>query len=71
MCSHFIGMNFKTMVLIIARFHYFSNNIVSRMLYFTEQLIITMFLQQMILHYVGWSHHKPILPSLVLLCHHP
>ena len=41
------------------------------MLYFTEQLIITVFLQEMTLHYVGWSHQKQILPDLVLLGHRP
>ena len=59
--SHCIGMKFKIFVLIIARFHYFSKNIVTGMLYFTEQLIITT------LHYVGWSLHKQILLSLELL----
>ena len=39
------------------------------MLYFTEQLIITIFLQKMTLHYVGWSRQKQILPGLVLLGH--
>ena len=41
------------------------------MLYFTEQLIITIFLQKMTLQCEGWSHRKQMLPSLVLLTHHP
>jgi len=41
------------------------------MLYCTEQLIITTFLQKMTLHYVGWSCQKQILPNLVLLGHRP
>jgi hypothetical protein len=58
-------MNFKTFMLITARSHYFSNNIVTGMLYITEQLIMTIFLQKMTLHYVGWSLQKQILPDLV------
>ena len=42
--SHCIVMNFKTFVLIIARYHYFNNNIVIVMLCFTQQWIITIFL---------------------------
>ena len=64
-------MNFKTFVLIIAISRYFSNNNVTVMLYFTDQLIITIFLQKMTLQCVGWSHRKQMLPSLVLLAHHP
>ena len=41
------------------------------MLYFTERLIITIFLQKMTLQCVGWSRRKQMLPSLVLLAHHP
>ena len=37
-----------------------------------SQLIITIFVQKMTIPHVGWSHHKQILPNLVLLlvCHH-
>jgi hypothetical protein len=56
--SHCTGMNFKTVILIIARFHYFSSNNVTGMLYFAEQLIITIFVQKITLHPLGWSHHK-------------
>ena len=62
-------MNFKTFILIIARSHYCCNDIFTGMLYCTEQLIITIFLQKMTLHYVGWAHQKQILPNLVLLGH--
>ena len=71
MWSHCIGMNFKTFILIVSRSHYLSNNIVTGMLYCTEQLIITIFIQKMTLALVVWSRHKQILPNLVLLDHHP
>jgi hypothetical protein len=45
MWSHYIGMDFKTFILIVARSKYFSNNILTGMLYCTEQLIITIFVQ--------------------------
>jgi len=64
-------MNFKTFILIVARSHYLSSNIVIGMLYYTEQLIITMFIQKMTLAHIVWSRHKQILSSLVLLDHHP
>ena len=71
MWSHCIRVNFKTFVLIIAISRYFSNNNVTVVLYFTERLIITVFLQKMTLQCVGWSRRKHMLPSLVLLAHHP
>jgi len=70
MRSHYIGMNFKMFILIIARPHYFSNNSVTGMLYFAEQLIITIFIYKMTISHVGWSRHNQILPNLVLLGHH-
>ena len=71
MWSHCSGMNFKTFILIIARSHYFSNNIVTWTLYCIEQLIITTSVEKMTLPHVVCSHHKQILPNLVLLGHHP
>jgi hypothetical protein len=47
MWSHCIGMNFKIFILTITRSHYFGNNNVTGMLYFIEQLIITIFVQKM------------------------
>jgi len=58
-------------MLIVGRAHYLSNNIVTGMLYCTEQLIITIFVQKMTLAHVVWSRHKQILSNLVLLDHHP
>jgi hypothetical protein len=58
-------MNFKTFTLIVARSHYLSNNIVTGMLYCTEQLIITIFVQEMTLpkNSLVSSHTDPAQPS--------
>ena len=58
MWSHGTGMNFKVFIQIIARSHYFSNNNVTGMLHFTEQLIITIFVQKMTIPHVICSRHK-------------
>jgi hypothetical protein len=58
-------------ILIVARSNYFSSNILTGMLYCTEQLIITIFVQKMTPPHVVWSHHKQILPYLVLQDQHP
>jgi len=60
-------MNFKIFILIIGRSHYFSNNNVTGMFYFTEQLIITIFVHKMTISHVGWSRYEGIQPTLVLL----
>jgi hypothetical protein len=65
MWSHYIGMDFKTFILIVARSNYFRSNFLTGMLYCTQKLIITIFVQKMALPHVVWSHHKQILPNLV------
>jgi hypothetical protein len=66
-CNHIV----LEWILIVERSNYFSNNILTGMLYCTEQLIITIFVQKMTLPHVIWSRHKQILPYLVLLDQHP
>ena len=65
-----IGVNFKTFILIVGGSHYLSNNLVTGMLYCTKQLIIPIFIQKMTLALIVWSHHKQILPNVLLLDHH-
>jgi hypothetical protein len=58
-------MDFKTFILIVARSHYFSNNILTGMLYCTEQLLITISVEKVTLPHIVWSCHKhPAQPSI-------
>jgi hypothetical protein len=64
-------MNFKTFILIIARFRYFNNNNVTGMLYFADQLSIAIYVEEMTPHRVGWSRHQQMELNVVLLGHQP